>query len=118
MTSREKRRRLADERWPEMSNLLACHLGQDWPEEYGDRFSAIDGAMKDYPLDYRQLVAKQWRNWIAQLDSESSVKEYLNDYFGINIYFKSEFEAVEFADEIYRRLIDSIKDETSGKYLS
>ena len=60
---RQERRKVAEERWPRLLNLMASYFNQDSDILYGSLEGAIAAASRDGSLDHRKGVLKEWRDW-------------------------------------------------------
>jgi len=112
--SRE-RRRLADERWPNLSNILACFFNEDYDLLYGSLEGAFSAAAQDGNIEYRRSILKEWRDWNMGEGSVDDIRPFLKDAFSIAIRFKEPIDARNFMNKLYETIITTIKYEINHK---
>ena len=118
MSRKTRERRLqAEERWPHLYQFLGSYLHEDWPIHSGTPEQAVEQAVAAWDLEGRRLVLREWRDWNATLGWKEDVVSSLGDGFGVSVYFRTAEEARKFMNHVYDRLIQSVRAETSGKYI-
>jgi hypothetical protein len=91
---------------------MSCYLHQDWPDDHGSPDKAIDAAIDENPLDFRQEVARQWWNWNATEGAQYDPRSAINDGLGVEVIFENPDEARQFMNAVYDKLVVSIRRET------
>jgi rhamnose utilization protein RhaD (predicted bifunctional aldolase and dehydrogenase) len=112
----ERTRAQTKELYPALCQFFGCYLHEDWPLDSGTPEKAVDQAIADYPLNYRQQVRRELNSFLERHEDDTRFRAILNEGLGVNVLFKKAAEARLFAQEVERRLLDSIKAETSGKW--
>jgi len=108
-----ERRRAARERWPNLANLLTCYFNQDYNLLYGSIGGAFAAAMAEAPLELRRTMLREWRDWqaVEGLNNED-LRRFVNDGFGVDLYFKKPLDARNFMNRVYDEMIASVRAET------
>lgn len=109
---RRERRKVAEQRWPLLSNLMACHFNQDFDILYGSLDGAIAAAIRDGSLDHRRAVLIEWRDWNTSEGAVDDIRPGLHDSFSIDIWFERPIDARNLMNRIYDGLIESVRAET------
>lgn len=109
---RLEQRRLAEERWPLLASLLACHFNQDYKILYGSLDGAFAAAVCNGPLEHRRAVMKEWRDWNATVGAVHDVRSLLDDGFGVDLFIKEAIDARNFMNQIYDGLLAGVKAQT------
>lgn len=109
---RLEQRRLAEERWPMLASLLACHFNQDYRVLYGSLDGAFTAAACNGSLEHRRAVLKEWRDWNATVGAVHNVRPLLNDGFGVDLFFKEAIDARNFMNRVYDELLVGVKAQT------
>jgi hypothetical protein len=112
---RQERRKLAEHRWPLLSNLMACHFNQDYNILYGSLEGAIIAALQDGSLDHRRAVLKEWRDWQETEGTVNDIRPFLDDGFSVDIWFAEPADARKLMNRIYDGLMEGVKAETRHK---
>ncbi len=107
-----ERRRLAEERWPQLANILACHFNQDFDILYGSLAGAFSAAARDGSLEYRRAVLREWRDWNNSEGAVNDIRPFLDDGFAIALLFKTPLDARHFMNRFYDEVLVSVKAET------
>jgi hypothetical protein len=116
--SRKSRERWleAEEWWPALQQFLSCYLHQDWPDDHGSPEKAIDAAICENPLDFRQAVAREWCDWNATRGGQYDPRAEINDGFGVEVAFENPDEARQFMNSVYDKLVVSIRREAGERW--
>lgn len=109
---KQERRKAAEQRWPLLSNLMACYFNQDFDILYGSLDGAIAAAARDGSLYHRRAVLKEWRDWNLSEGTADDIRPILDDSFSIDIWFKRPIDARNLMNQIYDRLIEGVRAET------
>ena len=112
MTGRRARQHLHDDmerRYYRLQQFLGCYLHEDRSILYGTPEQAVDTAISEYPVDLRQQVRHELAALLADIEDDKQLRTVLNDGLGVNLHFRQAVEARAFAQDIERRLLDSIK---------
>jgi hypothetical protein len=109
-----ERRRVADERWPQLTNLMACYFNQDFDILYGSLQGAIDAATSEGAFEHRRTLLKEWRDWNVTEGVVDEVRPFLYQGFWIDVVFVSAIDARTFMNQIYDGLLLSVKAGTGG----
>jgi rhamnose utilization protein RhaD (predicted bifunctional aldolase and dehydrogenase) len=112
----ERTRDQARELYPALWQFFGCYLHEDWPLDSGTPEKAVDQAIAEYPLNYRQQVRRELNNFLDRHEDDTYLRAILNQGLGVNVLFKEAADARLFAQEVERKLLDSIRAETSGKW--
>ena len=99
----------AEDRWPNLYQFIGCYLHEDWPEMYGTPTQAISAAVSEFPLELRQQVLREWRNWNATVGAVDDIRSLLDNGLGACVYFETPLEARNFMNSVYDRLIESVR---------
>lgn len=98
-------------RYPLLQQFLGAYLHQDWPEESGTPEAAVDEAIADHPLEMRRQVRRELAALLSSTEDDCGLRRILNDGLGVYVYFAKPREARAFAEEVERKLLDSIRAE-------
>jgi hypothetical protein len=109
---RQERRKIAEQRWPLLSNLMACHFNQDFDILYGSLDGAIAAAAREGSLDHRRAVLKEWRDWNGSEGMVDDIRPSLDDSFTIDVWFKRPIDARDLMNRIYDGLLEGVRTET------
>jgi hypothetical protein len=109
---RQERRKLAEQRWPLLSNMMACYFNQDFALLYGSLEGAIAAAVQDGSCDHRRAVLKEWRDWNVAEGAVGDIRPFLEDGFSIDIWFKEPTDARLFMNQVYDGLMAGVRAET------
>ena len=101
----------AGARYPMLQQFLGCYLHQDWPEESGTPQRAVEEAIADCPLERRRQVRRELAALLRSTDEDTSLRRVLNDGLGVEVYFREPSEARAFAEEVERKLLESVRSE-------
>jgi hypothetical protein len=104
-------RKRAEERWPNLVNILGCYFNEDFDLLYGSLEGKIEGAVCDGSLAYRQAILKEWRDWQTMDGSVDDIRPSL-DRMGVDLLFKDPEDARAFMNLLYDRLIERVRAET------
>ena len=110
---RLERRRLANEKWPLLTNLMGCHFNQDYDIMYGSLDGALAAATQSGSLEHRRTVLKEWRDWNATEGAVDDIRPFLDDGFGVDLFFKTALGARHFMNHIYEQLLVGVRAETA-----
>lgn len=110
---RLERRRLAEERWPTLSRFLGCYLHQDFDVLHGSVGGAIAAAIRDASLEMRRTILREWRDWNVTEGTSDDIRSFLQDGFGVAVYFKKPIDARNLMNRVYDEILVSVKAETS-----
>ena len=116
MSRHGRRRDEARERYPALAQFFGAYLHQDWPRESGTPGRAVAQAIADFPLEYRQQIRRELKNFLADNEDDSRLRAVLNDGLGVNVYFRKPAEARAFALDAEQKLLESVRTETSGRW--
>ncbi len=108
-----ERRRAAEERWPTLTNMLACFFNEDYNILYGSLDGAFAAAVKDAPLETRRTILREWRDWQTAEGMGDDLRSYVNDVFGVAVRFERLIDARNFMNRVYEQLIVSVRAETA-----
>lgn len=114
--SRREQRLEAGKRWPLLSNLFAGYLHENYRAFHGSPEGAIDAAISELPLDYRQAILKEWRDWNTRRGWQEDVHNFMWYGFGVYYTFDSAAEARQFMNMVYEKLITSVRAETEKRW--
>jgi hypothetical protein len=109
---RLERRRLAQERWPLLTNAMTCHFNQDYDLLYGSIDGALTAAGRAGSLEHRRSILKEWRDWNATEGATDDIRPLLDDGFGVDLLFKTPTDARDFMNRVYDELLSGVKAET------
>ena len=103
-----KPRSETEARYPLLGQFLGGYLHEDWSLCSGTPEKAVDQAIAEYPVPLRQQVRRELAGLLQGCDDDARLRAILNDGLGVNVYFKHPREAREFAEEVERKLLQSI----------
>lgn len=106
----------ARERWPVLYQFLGAYCHQDWPEEHGTPEDAVNAAIADYPLEMRQQVVREWREWNAAAGAVDDVRKMVNEGLGVEVWFEKPSDGRDFMNEVGVKLIASIRTDLGGQW--
>ncbi|ODT01147.1 MAG: hypothetical protein ABS49_02570 [Erythrobacter sp. SCN 62-14] len=109
-----KLRKEAEDRWPNLKNFLECYLHQDWPVDDGTLENAVDRAVVETPLSALKSVASEWWQWNSSAGSAPDPRRQINDGLGVNVHFQTPFDARQFMNLVYDKLIVAIRKDEKG----
>jgi hypothetical protein len=114
MMSRQRleRRRAAEQRWPLLANLMACHFNEDFDVLYGSLEGALAAAAGDGPLEHRRAILKEWRDWNSTAGAVLDIRPLLKDAFAVAVRFRKPIDARNFMNRVYDELIGGVRAET------
>ncbi|WP_114955150.1 hypothetical protein [Sphingosinicella terrae] len=102
----------AEELWPKLQQFLSCYFREDWVEEHGSSGAALERAVADWDLAGRRLVLREIRDWNARRGWKRDMRASLNFGLGVNLHFATEEQARNFMNDVYDRVIVSVRRET------
>ena len=108
---RLERRRLTEERFPLLTNLIVCHFNEDFVILYGSLDAALAAAGRAGSLEHRQAVLNEWRGWNATVGAVNDIRPLLEDGFAIRGLFDEAIGARNFMNRIYDELIVGVRAE-------
>ncbi len=108
----QERRKLAEQRWPLLSNMMACHFNQDFAILYGSLEGAIAAAVQDGSFDHRRALLKEWRDWNVTEGAVDDIRPFLEDGFSTDIWFKEPIDARHLMNRVYDGLMEGVRAET------
>jgi hypothetical protein len=103
---------MAEERWPLLANLMACHFNEDFDILYGSLEGALAAAARDGSLAHRQAILKEWRDWNAAEGTAHDIRPFLEDGFAVDLLFETTIDARNFMNRLYDELISGVRAET------
>ncbi|WP_390902354.1 contact-dependent growth inhibition system immunity protein [Sphingomonas bisphenolicum] len=109
---KQQQRDFAEQRWPLLSNLMACYFNEDFDLLYGSLDGAVAASAKDGSLDHRRAILKEWRDWNSSVGAATDLQPELKRCFPIAVRFRNPTDARHLMDGIHDRLIEGIRDET------
>lgn len=109
MSRREGLRTESEARYPLLWQFFGAFLHEDWPIFSGTPEKAVEQAIADYTVPLRQQARRELVSLLERCDDDSDLRRILNDGLGVNVYFKEAGEARAFAEDVERKLIESIK---------
>lgn len=115
MSRRDDLRQQAEERWPNLVNLLTCNFNEDFGVLYGSLEGAVDNAAREGPTTYRQAVLREWRDWQRIEGAADDVRKPL-ERMGVALHFRKPNDARQFVTELHDRLVEQIRFETSKSW--
>jgi hypothetical protein len=110
MSKRRDLQRRAEERWPNLTNLLAVHFNQDFDVLYGSPEGAIAAAAQDVTLAYRKSILREWRDWQIEEGASDDLRSSL-ERMGVDLLFDKAADARLFMNILYDRLIEGVRAE-------
>ena len=110
---RQEKRKLAERRWPLLSNLMACYFHQDLDVLYGSLEGAITAAVQAGSIDHRRAILAEWRDWNASEGAVIDIRPFLEFGFSVDLLFKQPIDARYLMNRLYDGLMESVKTETS-----
>lgn len=115
MSRQQRERRLeAEERWPLLRQFIGCHFHQDACLIWGTLEGALDAAIASHPLDRRQALVREWRDWNGTAGTADDIRPLLTESFGVDWCFATALDARRFMNWICETLIVSVRKE-AGK---
>jgi hypothetical protein len=111
--ARLERRRRAQVRWPLLWNLLGRYFNEDLDIQHGSVDGAMAAAVRDGPLEHRRSILKEWRSWNATEGAVDDIRPFLEDGFGVALWFESSTDARCFMNRLYEQLIVGVRTETA-----
>ncbi len=114
--SRREQRLEAAERWPLLSNLFGGYLHENYRILHGSPEGAIDAAIAEHPLEHRQALLKEWRDWSTRRGWKHDEHEFAWNGFRIYYSFETAPEARAFMNMLYDKLITSVRAETERRW--
>ncbi|WP_066803885.1 contact-dependent growth inhibition system immunity protein [Sphingomonas asaccharolytica] len=108
-----ERRRIAEERWPNLANLLGSYFSQDFESIDGSLTEAIDAAALDGTPEHRRVILEEWRDWNLSEGIVDDIRSLLGDGFGVEVHFETPREARIFMNRIYDSLKSSVSTRTT-----
>lgn len=109
-----ERAQVSRERWPNLSNLLACHFNEDVDILYGSLQGAFDHAARDGSIEHRQAVLREWRDWQI-FEGAGDVRPSLKT-MSVHFLFQSPDDARAFMAKLYDVLIEQVRHETGSRW--
>jgi len=109
---RQHHREQAQQNWPRLASLLTCYFNQDFDVSFGSVDGAFAAAVDECSLSDRQAILKEWRAWNGHF-AGSEIRDFLQDGFGVALYFKQNADAWLFMNRLYQDLLDRVKTETA-----
>lgn len=100
---------MAEEHWPLLGNLLASYFSQDFQIIDGSLGHAIEIATHDGSIDDRRAVIDEWLNWNSSEGAVDDIRPFLEDGFGVEVFFETELEARKFMNRIYDGLKSGLR---------
>jgi hypothetical protein len=109
MSRRDRLRSDTEVRYPLLGQFLGGYLHEDWSIFSGTPEKAVDQAIAEYPVPILQQVRREQAGLLQGCDDDARLRDILNEGLGVNVFFKQPREAREFAEDVERRLLQSIK---------
>jgi hypothetical protein len=70
-------------------------------------------------LPLRQTILREWRDWqLLEGTNSDDLRRFVNDEFGVAVWFKKPIDARHFMDRLYDEFIASVRAETSKEWRS
>ena len=112
-----ERRRDARDLWPTLAYMLGWYFNEDRQVLHGSAEEALTKAAAELPLETRQSIIREWYDWQSKEGgNDDDLRRFVQDGFGVNLYFKKPIDARNFMSRIHDRLIESIRIETGGRW--
>lgn len=109
MSRREGLRTATEARYPRLWQFFGAYLHEDWSIFSGTPEKAVEQAIADYSVPLRQQARRELVDLLERCDDDADLRRILNDGLGVNVYFKEAGQARAFAEEVERKLIESIR---------
>jgi hypothetical protein len=109
--STRERRLEAEELWPNLRQFLRRYFHPNWVIEFATVEAALDQAIPDCPLERREAIIGEWRDWNARKGWSSTLHLKLGHSLGVDIPFDQDVTARRFMNRIYDRLVESVRAE-------
>jgi len=106
-------RRLAEEHWPNLSQLLSIYFGPASLHKFETLPSARRAAVAGYELAGRKQVVREWIDWNRQVGAGEGITAAL-DAYGVELKFDTEAAARTFMGDLYDALIVDIRKHDDG----
>ena len=65
--------------YPTLGHFFGVYLGEDWPEDYGSEWAAVDAFIAEGPAEDPGLFCAEITRLLAQHPSENEVREIVLD---------------------------------------
>jgi hypothetical protein len=104
----ERVRAEAESRYPALRQFFVCYLHGDSLPDYGTPENAIDVAIAESSVAYRQQARREVSALLGSTDDDTRLRRVLNDGLGLILGFRKPREARAFAEEVERKLTASI----------
>ncbi len=102
----------AEERWPLLQNLMACHFNQDFDILFGSLEGAITAATTEGSVDHRKGIIREWRDWNASEGVKDDIRPFLRAGFGVAVLLRRPVDGRDFMNRIYDELVAGVRGET------
>lgn len=96
-------------RFYRLGQFLGGYLHQDWSVDHETPEKAVDYAIEEYPIEWRQEVRQQLAALLMETSSDPELCDILNDGLNVCVYFRNPIDGRIFAEDIERKLMESIK---------
>lgn len=104
-----ERRRIAEERWPVLGNLLASYFSQDFGIIDGALSGAMEKATRDGSIEHRREVIEEWLAWNSTEGIVDDIRPFLKDGFDVEVFFGTSLEARTFMNRLYDGLKSGLR---------
>lgn len=105
----------AQERWPLLHNVMACHFNEDFTLDYGSLDGAMTAAVTGGSIEHRKAVLKEWRDWNVTEGTVDDIRPFLHAGFGVAVLLKKPIDGRNFMNRVYEGLIAGVRAETSAR---
>lgn len=102
----------AEQRWPLLQNLMACHFNQDFDILFGSLEGAITAATTGGSVEHRKAIIQEWRDWNVSEGAKDDIRPFLHAGFGVAVLLRKPIDGRNFMNRVYDELVAEVRAET------
>ncbi len=102
----------AEQRWPLLQNLMACHFNEDFDILFGSLEGAMKAATTGGSVEHRKAIIREWRDWDVSEGIKDDIRPFLHAGFGVAVLLRKPIDGRNFMNRVYEELVAGVRAET------
>jgi hypothetical protein len=102
----------AEQRWPLLHNLMACHFNQDFDILFGSVEGAMKAATTGGSVEHRKAIIQEWHDWNASEGVNDDIRQFLYAGFGVAVRLRKPVDGRNFMNRVHEELVAAVRAET------